>query len=77
MKATAKKQLKTWFAALEEMQTAAETLAKEMQETIDERSDKWRETEAGELAAEEQNNVQSFADYLENAKDQIDEYVSE
>jgi len=73
MKATVIKELREFFGQLETMQARMEELAAEARDAYDERSDKWKEGEAGEKMDTEINNLEMAASYCENSRDSLSE----
>lgn len=77
MNATQKKELKRIYGELESLQEAAETLATELQDAFDEKSEKWQEGETGQAAESLATDVQSLADDIERAKDSVSAHVTD
>jgi len=55
-----KKKLNDAYGKLEEAKAVIEQIAQDMRDMIDGKSDKWRESEAGETAEQEQNLRAAF-----------------
>lgn len=72
-----KKEVKRIYGALETVKEDLQTVYNNLEETMEEKSDKWKESEAGEAAQGELDNVQQSIDAIESAFDSIDEYTSD
>ena len=76
MKTEHKKELKRIYGELEQAKADLEQINLTLEEAIEEKSDKWKESEAGEAAQGEIDNIQACIDELENAYGNIQEYTS-
>ena len=77
MNAKQKKTLAELFGRIEEIQSEMADLAQELSDDWDVKSEKWQEGEKGQEAETIKDAVQTCADYLESAKDDISEYVND
>lgn len=59
-------------STLQTHQEGLQTVASELEEAIDGKSDKWREGEKGQAAQEELDNVTAMLDELSNAIDTLE-----
>lgn len=71
MNASQKKELKRIFGELEQLQEDAQKVCSELEEAMEDKSDKWKESDAGETAQGEVDQVQELIDGIENARDHI------
>ena len=76
MKAEHKKEIKRIYGELEQAKADLEQINLTLEEAIEEKSDKWKESDAGEAAQAEIDNLQECIDGLESAYDHIHEYTS-
>lgn len=76
MKAEHKKEIKRIYGELEQAKADLEQINLTLEEAIEDKSDKWKESEAGEAAQAEIDNIQECIDGIENAYDHIQEYTS-
>lgn len=72
-----KKEIKRIYGALETAKEDLQTVYNNLEETMEEKSDKWKESEAGEAAQGELENLESSIDAIETACDSINEYTSD
>ena len=72
-----KKEVKRIYGALETVKEDLQTLYNNLEETMEEKSDKWKESEAGEAAQGELENLESSIDAIETACDSLNEYTSD
>ena len=72
-----KKEVKRIYGALETVKEDLQTLYNNLEETMEEKSDKWRESEAGEAAQGELENLESSINAIETACDSLNEYTQE
>lgn len=77
MNAGQKKELRRIYGELETLQESAQTLATELREAFDEKSEKWRESDKGQEFEREADAVASLVDDIERAKDAVSDHVSE
>ena len=76
MNVAQKAELKRIFNSLEEAKSELETMHQSLEEVLEDKSDKWRESEAGEQAQAELDNIQESMDSIESACDKLQEYTS-
>ncbi|HWI67550.1 MAG TPA: hypothetical protein VNS88_04155 [Nitrospiraceae bacterium] len=72
-----KKEVKRIYGALETVKEDLQTVYNNLEETMEEKSDKWKESEAGEAAQGELENLESSIDAIETACDSLNEYTQE
>ena len=72
-----KKEVKRIYGALETVKEDLQTVYNNLEETMEEKSDKWKESEAGEAAQGELENLESSINAIETACDSLNEYTQE
>lgn len=72
-----KKEIKRIYGELETVKEDLQTVYNNLEETMEEKSDKWKESEAGEAAQGELENLESSINAIETACDSINEYTSD
>ena len=77
MNVARKKEMKRIFGELETVKEDLQTMYNSLEEEMEEKSEKWRESEAGEAAQAELDNIQQCMDGIENAWDTIQEYTND
>ena len=77
MTPASKKEIKRIYGALETVKEDLQTVYNNLEETMEEKSDKWKESEAGEAAQGELENLESSIDAIETACDSLNEYTQE
>ena len=72
-----KKEVKRIYGELETVKEDLQTVYNNLEETMEEKSDKWKESEAGEAARGELENLESSINAIETACDSLNEYTQE
>jgi transcription termination factor NusB len=75
MNVTHKLELKRIYGVLEQLKEDAQKVHDELEEEFEDKSDKWKESDAGETAQAEIDNLEALIDGIENAYDNISEYI--
>ena len=77
MNVARKKEMKRIVSELETAKEDLQTMYTVLEEEMEEKSEKWKESEAGEQAQTELDNIRQCMDEIEGACDFINEYAND
>lgn len=75
MTAKQKKQLSEHLSTLEQIYADIESIKDELQETFDNKSEKWQDSEKGEEASNQLNTFDECLQSIEESKEKISELI--